>query len=139
MFMYDPDLTKPMREELTKNGILELRTVEEVDETLNNNKGTLLVIVNSVCGCGAGTARPGLLLSLKNNKLPNKVVTVFAGVDKEATEKARSYFKNYSPSSPSMFLFKDNNVIFALERNNIEGKDPEEVSHLLIDAYDNFC
>ncbi|MBS3149431.1 BrxA/BrxB family bacilliredoxin, partial [Candidatus Woesearchaeota archaeon] len=92
-----------------------------------------------VCGCGAGTARPGLLLSLKNNKIPNKIFTVFAGVDREATEKARSYFRDYPPSSPSMFLFKDNKLVFALERSNIEGKELEKLSSLLTEAYNKYC
>ena len=139
MFMYDPELTRPMRGELVDNGVQELRTPEDVDKTLTNTNGTFLIIVNSVCGCGAGTARPGLLLSLKNNKPPNKIFTVFAGVDREATEKARSYFKDYLPSSPSMFLFKDNQLVFALERSNIEGKNPEQVALELLNAYNKFC
>jgi len=139
MFMYDPELTRPMRQELVNNGVIELKTPQEVDETINNTKGTFLIIVNSVCGCGAGTARPGLLLSLKNNKIPNKIFTVFAGVDREATEKARSYFRDYPPSSPSMFLFKDNKLVFALERSNIEGKELEKLSSLLTEAYNKYC
>ena len=139
MFMYDPELTKPMREELVNSGVQELRTLEEVDKALSNSNDTFLVMVNSVCGCGAGTARPGLILSLNNTKIPDKLFTVFAGVDREATERARTYFKNYYPSSPSMFLFKNGQLVFALERHNIEGKSPEQVSELLNEAYNNYC
>lgn len=138
-FMYDPELVKPMREELTKNSVKELKTPKDVDHIINKNKGTLLIVVNSVCGCAAGSARPGILLALKNKKTPDKTATVFAGVDREATEKARSYFKNYLPSSPSMFLFKDQNIIFALQRNDIEGRKPEEISHKLIEAFNKYC
>ena len=138
-FMYDQELVKPMREELTKNGVQELKTPEEVDNIINKNKETLFIIVNSVCGCAAGSARPGLLLALKNKKIPNKTVTVFAGVDREATEKARSYFKSYQPSSPSMFLFKDQNIVFALQRNDIEGRKPEEIAEILKENFNKYC
>ncbi len=138
-FMYDPELVKPMKEELTKNNVKELKTPEEVDGIINKNKGTLLVIVNSVCGCAAGSARPGLLLALKNKKVPSKAATVFAGVDREATEQARKYFKNYLPSSPSMFLFKEQNIIFALQRHEIEGKKPEDISKILTEAFNKYC
>ena len=137
--MYDPELVKPMREELTKNNVKELKTPEDVDSIINKNKGTLLIIVNSVCGCAAGSARPGLLLALKNKKVPSKTATVFAGVDREATEQARKYFKNYLPSSPSMFLFKDQNIIFALQRQDIEGKKPEEISERLKETFNKYC
>lgn len=137
--MYDPELTRPMRQELVNNGVIELKTPKEVDEAINNTKGTFLIIINSVCGCGAGTARPGVILSLKNKKLPAKIFTVFAGVDREATEKARTYFQNYAPSSPSMFLFKNNELVFALERSNIEGKQPEAISILLTEAFNKYC
>src|SRR5687768_2953000 len=98
--MYPEEMTKPMREELTRFGVEDLRTPEDVDKVLNEKKGTVLVVVNSVCGCAAGNARPGVLKSLRNAIKPDRVVTVFAGVDREATQQARSYFKGYQPSSP---------------------------------------
>ena len=137
--MYDPELVKPMKEELTKNGVQELKIPEDVDNIINRNQGTLLIMVNSVCGCAAGSARPGLILALKNKKIPDNIVTVFAGVDREATEQARKYFKNYLPSSPSMFLFKDQDIVFALQRHDIEGKKPEEISKILSEAFNKYC
>lgn len=134
--MYDPDMTSPMREELTSNGIQDLRTPEDVDKALKT-KDNIFVIVNSVCGCGAGSARPGIILALKNKKLP-KMVTVFAGVDYEAVDKARSYFPEYPPTSPSFFLLKNNKVLFAMQRQDILGKPPELVAEIVTEAFNKF-
>ena len=137
--MYDPALVQPMREELTSIGVRELRTAQEVDETINNSTGTMLVIVNSVCGCAAGGARPGVALALKHDKVPDNSVTVFAGQDKEATDKARSYFVGYPPTSPSMALMKDGQVVQMIHRQDIEGYSPQEIATKLTTAFDQHC
>lgn len=134
--MYDPALVQPMREELTKLGISELRSPEEVDEVLKDNSGSVLVVVNSVCGCAAGGARPGVALAMKHSKLPDKITTVFAGQDKDATERARSYFTGYPPSSPSMALIREGQVVHMLHRQDIEGKTPEQIAAQLTGAFD---
>ena len=136
--MYDEQLVKPMREELTKHGFVELRTDAQVNETLSG-KGTTLVVVNSVCGCAAGAFRPGVTLSLCAPKVPEKLTTVFAGQDKEATAKARSYFTGYPPSSPSAALLKDGEIVFMLERKDIEGHSPTEIASALKNAYEKHC
>lgn len=136
--MYPADLVKPMREDLTNIGFEELHTVEEV-ETAMKKEGTTLVVVNSVCGCAAANARPGARMSLQNSKKPDNLVTVFAGVDKEATDKARGFMIPFPPSSPSMALFKDGELVHMLERHHIEGRPAEMIAENLIGAYNEFC
>ena len=136
--MYPAELVKPMREDLTNIGFEELHTVEEVDQALAKG-GTTLVVVNSVCGCAAANARPGAKASLQNEKKPDNLVTVFAGVDREATDKARSYMVPFPPSSPSMALFKDGELVHMLERHHIEGRPAEMIADNLKDAYNEFC
>jgi len=136
--MYPTELVKPMREDLTNVGFEELHTVEAVENAIAR-KGTTLVVVNSVCGCAAANARPGARLSLQNVKKPNHLVTVFAGVDKEATDKAREYMIPFPPSSPSMALFKDGELVHMLERHHIEGRPAEMISENLIEAYNQHC
>jgi len=132
-------MIKPMREDLTRLGVEELRTPEQVDETLQNSKGTVMVVVNSICGCAAGKARPGVALALQNDARPEKVVTVFAGADIEATEKARTYFTGYPPSSPSIGLLKDGELVFMMERRQIEGRDAYQIAEELKQAFDQHC
>ena len=136
---YPEIMIKPMREELTRLGFEELRTPEDVDQTLQNTKGTVMVVVNSVCGCAAGKARPGIALALQHEARPDKAVTVFAGADIEATEKARSYFTGYRPSSPSIALLKDGKLVYMLERHQIEGKGPMQIAQELAQAFDQHC
>jgi putative YphP/YqiW family bacilliredoxin len=127
-----------MREELTTQGFQELQSPEEVDKFIQE-KGTKLVVVNSVCGCAAANARPGAKESLENDKTPEKLATVFAGVDGEATEKARSYMAPFPPSSPSIALFKDGELVHMLERHHIEGRPAEMIAENLKSAYDEHC
>ncbi len=136
---YSEILIAPMREDLTRLGFEELRTAEAVDETVQNSKGTLMVVVNSVCGCAAGRARPGVALALQNEVKPDKVATVFAGADIEATDRARSYFTGYSPSSPSIALLKDGQLVYMLERYQIEGRDAQQIAGELTQAFDKYC
>ena len=136
---YSELMIRPMREELTRIGVEELRTPEQVDETLTNTDGTVLVVVNSICGCAAGKARPGIARALEHNVKPDKVATVFAGADIEATEKARSYFTGYAPSSPSIALMKDGKLVYMMERRQIEGKDASQVANELIQAFEQHC
>ncbi|KAB8151500.1 BrxA/BrxB family bacilliredoxin [Kordia sp. TARA_039_SRF] len=136
--MYPPELVKPMREDLTAVGFEELHTVAAVDNALAK-EGTTLVVVNSVCGCAAANARPGARMSLDNDKKPDHLVTVFAGVDREATDKARSYMIPFPPSSPSMALFKDGQLVHMLERHHIEGRPAEMIAENLKDAYNENC
>src|SRR5438128_5754603 len=136
---YPEIMIRPMREELTRLGVKELRTPEEVDATLQNAKGTVMVVVNSICGCAAGRARPGVALALQHEVRPDKVATVFAGADIEATEKARGYFTGYGPSSPSIGLLKDGQLVFMLERYQIEGKGPEQIADELKRAFEQCC
>lgn len=136
--MYPPELVKPMREELTIAGFSELHTVEEVEQALEQ-KGTTLVVVNSVCGCAARNARPGAKMSLMNGKKPDYLITVFAGVDREATEAARDKMVPFPPSSPSMALFKDGELVHMLERHHIEGRPAELIAENLMDAYNEYC
>ena len=136
--MYDPALVQPMREELASIGVTELRSAAEVDEMLNNSENSVLVIVNSVCGCAAGGARPGVALALQHSKLPDKITTVFAGQDKEATERARSFFVGLPPSSPSMALLKNGQVVHMIHRHDIEGFSPEEIASKLTNAFDQY-
>ncbi|MEW7289262.1 BrxA/BrxB family bacilliredoxin [Aquimarina sp. 2304DJ70-9] len=136
--MYPADLVKPMREDLTNVGFDELQTAEAV-ETAIAKEGTTLVVVNSVCGCAAANARPGAKASLNNNKKPDHIVTVFAGVDKEATDKARGFMVPFPPSSPSMALFKNGELVHMLERHHIEGRPAEMIAENLMDAYNEHC
>ena len=136
--MYPAELVKPMREDLTAVGFEELHTAEAVEQALAK-EGTTLVVVNSVCGCAAANARPGARMSLQNSKRPNHLVTVFAGVDKEATDKAREFMIPFPPSSPCMALFKDGELVHMLERHHIEGRPAEMIAENLVDAYNSHC
>lgn len=136
---YSELMIRPMREELTRLGLEELRTPEDVDKTLANSEGTVMVVVNSICGCAAGKARPGIARALQHSVRPDKVATVFAGADIEATEKARSYFVGYEPSSPSIALLKDGKLVYMMERRQIEGKDASQVASELTQAFDQHC
>ncbi|WP_242092300.1 BrxA/BrxB family bacilliredoxin [Aestuariivivens sediminicola] len=136
--MYPAELVKPMREDLTRVGFEELQTPDQVDAALAK-EGTTLVVVNSVCGCAAANARPGARLSLQNPKRPDHIVTVFAGVDREAVAKAREYMIPFPPSSPSMALFKDGELVHMLERHHIEGRPAELIADNLMDAYNEHC
>ena len=136
---YPEIMIRPMREDLTRLGVEELRTADQVDETLQNSKGTVMVVVNSICGCAAGKARPGVALALQNDARPDKVVTVFAGADIEATEKARTYFTGYPPSSPSIGLLKDGELVFMMERRQIEGRDAYQIAGELKRAFEQHC
>lgn len=136
---YPEMLIAPMRQELTRLGVEELRTAEAVDQTLGTNEGTTLLVVNSVCGCAARNARPAVALALQTEKRPEKLATVFAGQDTEATARARGYIHGYAPSSPSIALFKDGDVAFMLERHQIEGRSAEEIARDLADAFDRYC
>ncbi len=137
--MYDEMIVKPMREELTRLGIKETRTAAEVDAVLGDKKGTVLVVVNSVCGCAAGMARPAVAMALENSVKPEKMITVFAGNDREATTRAREYFTGYRPSSPSIALFRDGEVVKMLERHQIEGRHAHDVAAELVAAFDQYC
>jgi putative YphP/YqiW family bacilliredoxin len=136
---YPEELIAPMREELTRIGVKETRTPEEVDQALTGSTGTTMVIVNSVCGCAAGRARPGVQMALEHSVKPDQVVTVFAGADVEATERARSYFKGYHPSSPSVALMQNGEVVYMLERHDIEGREAPEIAAVLTEAFDRVC
>lgn len=136
--MYPPELVKPMQLELEDAGFSSLHTAQEVDEVLQK-EGTTLVVVNSVCGCAAGTCRPGAVASLEFDKTPNNLVTVFAGVDAEATQKAREHMIPFPPSSPAIALFKDGVLVHMLERHHIEGRPAEVIASNLAGAYDEYC
>jgi putative YphP/YqiW family bacilliredoxin len=137
--MYDPRLVQPMREELTRIGFTELRTVAEVDSALQDVKGTALVVVNSVCGCAARNARPAATAALQHAKRPAQLFTVFAGQDTDATARARGYMTGFAPSSPSIALFKDGQLAYMLERRNIEGRAAGDIAKDLTAAFDRFC
>lgn len=138
--MYDPQVVKPMREELVRVGATELLTAEAVDGVLGEDgSGTTLVLVNSVCGCAAANARPAIAIATGHEVQPDRIVTVFAGQDAEATERARSYMVGYRPSSPSIALFRDGEHVFMLERHEIEGRDAASIAADLRGAYDKFC
>jgi putative YphP/YqiW family bacilliredoxin len=136
--LYDPMQVQPMRDELTSIGVKELLTPEEVDAAIAQ-PGTTLVFVNSVCGCAAGGARPGLRLALKNDVLPDNIVTVFAGQDREATQRARDHFHGYPPSSPQIALMRDGKVVHLIPRHHIEGRSPEMIAENLKDAFNTYC
>src|SRR6266700_1653559 len=136
---YPEMFVAPMRQELTALGVQELRTPGDVDQALTGTTGTVLAIVNSVCGCAAGRARPGLALALRHGVRPERMVSVFAGFDVEATERARSYFTGYAPSSPSIALFRDGALVFMLERRQIENQEAPAIAAALRAAFDKFC
>lgn len=136
--MYPAEIVKPMREDLSLHGFQELFTAEEVNQAINQ-EGTVLVVVNSVCGCAAANARPGAKMSLMNDKKPNHLTTVFAGVDFEAVDAARAAMVPFPPSSPSMALFKDGELVHMLERHHIEGRSADMIAANLKSAYDEFC
>ena len=136
--MYPPELVKPMREDLTKVGFTELYNAEDVNNTLSKS-GTTLVVVNSVCGCAAANARPAAVMSLQNEKKPDQIVTVFAGVDKEAVDAAREHMIPFPPSSPCMALFKNGELVHMLERHHIEGRPADMISDNLKNAYNEVC
>ena len=136
--MYPEFLIAPMREELTQLGVKELRTPEAVDAAVKQ-PGTLMVVVNSVCGCAAGKARPGVAMALQHAVKPDTVATVFAGADVEATNRARSYFAGYPPSSPSIALMRDGKLLWMLERRNIENQSAEMIAQNLTAAFDKYC
>ena len=135
---YDPQMVQPMREELTTLGFEELLTPDAVDEVLGSD-GVVLVVVNSVCGCAAGKARPGVRLAVQHDKVPDRLTTVFAGMEIDATERARSYFSGYPPSSPQIGLLKDGKLVYLMERQDIEGREANEIAAKLVDAFDQYC
>lgn len=137
--MYPEELVRPMRAELTNHGFNELKSADDVHNTLKNQEGTTLLVVNSVCGCAAGNARPGTILSLQEGKTPNNLVTVFAGQDGEATQTAREYLAPYPPSSPSIALFKDGELVHFLERHNIESSTAGMIASDLVGAFEKYC
>ena len=137
--LYPPEITEPCRQDLTTAGFTELKTPSDVDMAVRNAPGTTLVVVNSVCGCAAGMARPGAKLAVQHEKKPDRIATVFAGVDREATDRARSYMPGVPPSSPSIALFKDGQLVYMMERWQIEGRGPQEIAFDLVEAFDQFC
>jgi putative YphP/YqiW family bacilliredoxin len=138
--MYPEELVAPMRKELSNIGFDELKTAKAVENHLQEKKGTTLLVINSVCGCAAGTARPGVALALHNTaKKPNNLATVFAGVDQEATAKAREYTLPFPPSSPSIALFKDGELVHFVERHHIEGRPAEVIGQHLIGVFEEYC
>jgi putative YphP/YqiW family bacilliredoxin len=136
---YPEMFVAPMRQELTRFGVRELRTADEVDQAVTATPGTLMIVVNSVCGCAAGKARPGVAMALSHPTRPDVVATVFAGADVEATARARSYFTGSMPSSPSIALLKDGKLLYMLERRQIENRDANEIAAALTAAFDHFC
>ena len=137
--MYPEIMVIPMREELTRMGVQELRTAEEVDGAIVSQPGTTMVIVNSICGCAAGRMRPAVRLALQNSVRPDNVFTVFAGQDSEATERARSYFTGYPPSSPSIALFRDGKLVYMMQRSDIEHREAADIAAELKKTFDKFC
>jgi putative YphP/YqiW family bacilliredoxin len=136
---YNPTLVAPMRAEVTRLGAKELTTAAEVDAALGDQRGSMLVFINSVCGCAAGNARPALALALQHPVVPQQVVTVFAGQDLDAVSRARQYFGEYQPSSPSMALLRDGEVVHFIHRHQIEGRQPKDIATNLTAAFDKFC
>lgn len=136
---YDERFVAPMREELTRLGITEMRTADAVDSTLKDARGTTLVVVNSICGCAARNARPAVAAALKHDKRPDTLTTVFAGQDLDATSRARSYFTGYQPSSPQIALLRDGRLVYMLERNQIEGRSADAIASDLVAAFDEHC
>lgn len=138
-FRYDPVMVQPMREELAQIGFQELLTPEDVDAALTAGDGTVLLVVNSVCGCAAGAARPGVRLALGHTLRPDRLATVFAGMEIEAVDRARGYFVGYPPSSPQIGLFKDGQLVHMMERQDIEGRPAEDIAADLTTAFDKHC
>ena len=136
---YDPEAVRPMREELVRLGAEELMTPAEVDRALTELGGTTLLVINSVCGCAAGMARPAVAIATGHDRQPDRLVTVFAGQEIDATERAREHIQGYRPSSPAIALFKDGEHVFMLERHQIEGRDALEIADDLKQAFDRFC
>lgn len=136
---YDERFVAPMREELTRLGITEMRTPDDVDATLENARGTTLVVVNSICGCAARNARPAVAVALRNGKRPDTLTTVFAGQDVEATARARRYFTGYQPSSPQIALLRDGRLVYMLERSQIEGRSADAIAGDLVAAFEEHC
>jgi putative YphP/YqiW family bacilliredoxin len=136
---YPEEWVAPMREELTQIGFEELRTPEAVDAAVSNSNGTLMIVVNSICGCAAGKARPGIAAALKHSVRPDRVATVFAGADIEATERARGYFTGFGPSSPSIGILKDGKLVYMMERYQIEQRGPQQIADELKRAFDECC
>lgn len=136
---YPEMMVAPMREDLTRIGFRELKSAEEVDDALEEATGTNLLVVNSVCGCAAGAARPGVYLSLQEDPKPSELTTVFAGQDLDATERAREHIVGYPPSSPSIALFKDGELAWFMERHEIEGRTPHQIAQHLRKAYEEHC
>jgi putative YphP/YqiW family bacilliredoxin len=136
---YPEFMIQPMREELTRVGIEETRTPEAVCEAIENTRGTVMVVVNSVCGCAAGKARPGIAMALQNESKPDKVITVFAGADIEATRAARDYFSGYAPSSPSVGILKDGKLVYMMERRDIETRFADQIRDELVNAFNQHC
>lgn len=137
--MYDERIVTPMRQELTRLGVEETRTAQQVDEVLGAKKGTVLVVVNSVCGCAAGMARPAVALAMQHDTKPDRAITVFAGNDREATQRAREYMVGVRPSSPAIALFRDGQLVKMIERWQIEGRDATEIAQELTGAFDQYC
>jgi putative YphP/YqiW family bacilliredoxin len=137
--MYPEILVVPMREELTRVGVKELRTAQEVDQALTNQPGTTMVVVNSICGCAAGRMRPAVRAALQQAIRPEKLFTVFAGQDLEATERARSYFTGYPPSSPSIALLRDGQMVHMVQRSDIEHREPADIAAELKSAFEKYC
>lgn len=136
---YDPQAVQPMREELTRLGFTELLTSEQVDQALAVKDETVLLVVNSVCGCAAGKARPGVSLALQQGSRPDRLTTVFAGMETEATQRAREYFEGYAPSSPQIALLKNGRLLHMLERKDIEGREAPEIARDLMATFETFC
>jgi len=137
--MYPPELVAPMKSDLTNAGFTELTTVDQVDETMQQKSGSTLVVINSVCGCAAANARPAAKKAVQHSKRPDRLVTVFAGVDKDAVEQARKYMLPFPPSSPSMALFKDGKLVHFVERHHIEGRPADMIAENLMAAFDEYC
>ena len=137
--LYPPMMVQPMREDLTQIGFKEWLTPEDVEADMANAKGTALVVVNSICGCAAGKARPGVAMALQNERVPDRLYTVFAGMELDATDRARGYFDPYPPSSPQIALFKDGELVRMLERSDIEGRGPDEIAGDLTEAFNAHC
>mgnify|MGYP000595182076 CR=1 FL=1 len=137
--MYPLELVRPMSQELTEFGFEALSSPKEVSDVLENSEGTVLLVVNSVCGCAAANARPGAKIAIQNENKPDKLVTVFAGVDAEATSTARDFLLPYPPSSPAIALFKDGNLVHMLERHHIEGRSAQMIAENLVQAFDAYC
>ena len=136
---YPESFVAPMREELTRLGVQELRTAADVDAAVKDTPGTLMIVVNSICGCAAGKARPGVAQALNHRVRPDRVATVFAGADMEATDRARGYFTGYPPSSPSIGLLRDGKLVWMLERRQIENQGPQQIADMLTRAFDEWC